>query len=92
MVATIKSRRRYCLLKRRYHLQSGDEALAAVWRAKQALVDATALPATFPALSKLTAAGYTTKEDLDGADDSELVEAGLNLSEARAAIAALAQL
>lgn len=55
-------------------------------------MDATALPATFPALSKLTAAGYTTKEDLDGADDTELVEAGLNHSEARAAIAALAQL
>lgn len=91
-MAAIKSRRRYCLLKRRHYLKYGDETLAAVWRAKQGLVDASLLPATFPALSKLTAAGYTTKEDLDGADADELVEAGLNISEARAAIAALAQL
>jgi hypothetical protein len=90
--ATVKSYRRYCLLKRRYNLLYGDEGLAAVWRAKQEAVPSTALPPTFPALTKLTAAGYTTKADLDGADQDELVGVGLTITEATAALAALAQL
>lgn len=92
MAATIKSYRRYCLQKRRFNLLYGDEALAAVWRAKQEAVPSTALPPTFPALSTLTAAGYTTKADIDGADSDELVGVGLTISEATAALAAFALL
>lgn len=90
--AEVKSYRRYCLLKRRYELQYGDMALAGVWRAKQEAVSATPLPLTFPALSVLSAAGYTAKEDIDGADQDELVGVGLTIIEAQAALAALAQL
>lgn len=92
MTATIKSHRRYCLLKRRYNLLCGEEGLAAVWRAKQEAVPSTALPSTFPALSTLAASGYTTKADIDGADQDELVGVGLTISEAVAALAALALL
>lgn len=64
--------RRYCLLKRLYWLDLGDYALAGVWRARQEEQPGTALPSTFPFLSRLTARGYTTREDLYGADVYEL--------------------
>lgn len=46
--------------------------LESVWKSKQEAQPGTALPATFPFLSDLADAGYTTREDLDGADEYEL--------------------
>lgn len=66
--------------------------MAAIWQAKQEEEPGTALPGSFPFLSKLQAAGYKTSEDLDGADATEMQLAGLSLREAEAAIAAFAKL
>lgn len=66
------SYRRYCLLKRLTWLELDDSAMAGVWRSKQEEQPGTALPSTFPYLYLLTPRGYTTREDLDGADVYEL--------------------
>ena len=51
------------------------------------------LPSTYPAYSKLTAAKYTAKADLDGADVDELRRfARLSNGEAEAALAAFSTL
>ena len=90
-VAEIKSVRRYCLHKRRQHAEALDDD-DTVWKAKQEAEPGTALPASFPARAKLVAAGYSTDVDLDGADETELVDAGLTTREAQAALAAFADL
>ena len=59
-----------------------------VWRAKQEAEPGTPLPATFPALAALSAVGYTTAEDVRGADELELRKAGLSINDARAVVAA----
>lgn len=88
-MALFKRPRRYYLLKRRYYLDLDDEAQAGLWRGKQEAEPGTALPATFPLLSRLAAAGYTTQEDLDGADPDELKRASFNQTEADQILAAL---
>ena len=56
-------------------------------------MSATALPLTFPLLSQLSAAHYTTVEDLTGADVAELRRrVQLKTSEAQAVLKALADL
>lgn len=67
----------------------GDYDLAGVWRWKQERQPGTALPDTFPLLTELDAAGYTTVEDLDGADVAELVRASFTSSQAKRILAAL---
>ena len=90
-MAETKSYRRYCLGKRQERAAEGDDN-DAVWKAKQEAEPGTALAATFPALSKLATAGYSTDTDLDGADEAELVRAGLTTREAAAVLAAFAAL
>jgi hypothetical protein len=81
--------RRYYLLKALVAAEQDDD-LAFTWRAKQAALAGAALAADFPARATLVAAGYSTTEDLDGADADELTRyAGLTRSQADAAIAAL---
>lgn len=91
-----KSARRYYLHKRKWHLLA-DSDMATQLHAKQAAEPGTALPATFPSLTKLATALYTTVEDLDGADATELTApvatgAGLTSREATAVLAALTPL
>lgn len=86
---SITTLRRFYLLKRRKARAFGDKGLEGVWRQKQEAESGTALAATFPAFAALSSAGYTTEEDLDGADIDELVEAGIPYHDASAAIAAL---
>jgi hypothetical protein len=81
--------RRYYLLKRHAAAARRDDGLAAAWHAKQELEPGTALPADLPALSRLNAAGYTAREDLDGATTDELQRHGLSHREASAVIKAL---
>lgn len=89
----IPSHRRYYLLKRLATAERHDFAISSVWQAKQEAESGTALPATFPHLSTISACGYTTEEDLDGADAGELIQyVGLNSQEAAAVISAAADL
>lgn len=91
-MATVSNHRRYCLAKRKFHEGSGDpnaDGLARVWRAKQEAIASTALPVGFPSLAQLTAAGYTTEADLEGADEDELVALGLTSQQALEVLAAL---
>lgn len=88
-MAEFKSVRRYYLRKRLRAAEVGDDALASTWQHKQEAETGTALPTTFPHAEALAALGYTTTEDLDGADVDELVCAGLKRRQAEDAIGAL---
>lgn len=60
---------------------------------KQIEEPGVALPTNFPSLAKLTAAHYTTIEDLNGAGTRELVaQVGLTNSQAETVLTALAAL
>lgn len=90
-MADIKSPRRYFLGKR---LEARDLGLGleSIWKTKQEAEPGTALPADFPLLSRLTDCGYTTEEDLDGADADELEQFGFHAREATEIFSALAEL
>ncbi len=90
--AAIKSVRRFYLLKRQAALEAGDEALSLVWRAKQEAEAGEALPAGFPCLSSLAEHGYSTEQDLNGANSDELLELGFSGRQVTAILAALAPL
>lgn len=86
---TIGTPRRYYLLKR-YAAKARRDPLEGTWRAKQEETAGAALPHDFPSRAKLVAAGYSTAEDLRGADAAELMtNASLSRREATAALAAL---
>lgn len=71
----------------------GDFETACVWRAKQEAQPGTPLPITFPFLLDLACGGYTTREDLDGADCFELVQiARLHKGDAQIVLTAFAAL
>lgn len=63
-----------------------------IWRAKQEAEPGAPLPSDFPYAERLAAAGYTTQEDLDGADEEELRCLGFQVREAQRILAALAAL
>jgi hypothetical protein len=87
------SYRRYLLLKRRYWLEMDNRAMEGVFRGLQEAQPGNALPVTFPFRIELAAAGYSTREDLTGADQRELwTMAGLSLRDADAVLTALAAL
>jgi len=87
------SPRRFYLSKRIAARLLGEHALSAIWKYQQEQQPNTALPVGFPSLVTLAAAGYTAAEDLEGADESELVEwARISNSAARAVLAAHAAL
>ncbi len=90
-MAEIRTSRRYYLLAARDADAVGDYAIAMALRGTQrATVPATALPTLAAALlTKLASAGYTTVEDLDGADIEELTENGLTRAEADTTLKAL---
>lgn len=87
-MAEIVSARRYYLHKR-IIARAQNTSLEPAWQARQEEMPGTALPASFPFLSELEAVGYTTREDLDGADADELVDhVSLSRRDAEAVIAA----
>jgi len=89
----MKSYRRYCHRMRMNERVLGNGQLESVWRYKQEAQPGTALPASFPFRTALAAAGYTTIEDLNGADECELQEiALLGVFDAQAVIAAITTL
>lgn len=87
----ITSLRRYYLLKRLASARIQSD-LASTWRAKQEAEPATALPSTFVLRDRLVAAGYSSKEDLHGADAEELRASGFSARDAKAILAAWATL
>lgn len=91
-MATIGTPRRHYLLKRLEARVYRDSDLETTWQAKQEAEPGTPLPGTFPFRAELAVFGYTTREDLDGADAEELERAGLALKEAESVISAIAAL
>lgn len=87
---SVRRARRFYLLKRCASRRSSD-GFEEVWRGMQEREPGTSLAATFPARALLVAAGYSTHEDVDGADVTELLQnvTGLGRSDAEAAIAAV---
>lgn len=87
---SVRRARRYYLLKRLSATRE-DSGLASAWRGLQEREPGTSLPASFPGRESLVAAGYTTIEDVDGADVSELLSnvPGLGRRDAEAALAAV---
>lgn len=91
-MSEVRNKRRYCLLKRiAFRRQNREDD---VWATKQAAIPGTALPADFPHLATLNTAGYSMREDLDGADVPELRRAAptLDKRQAEAVLAAFAAL
>lgn len=91
MTVSVVSPRRYYLLKRRTSEQMAD-GLEGYWRHKQEAILGSPLPTTFPLKKRLSDVGYTTVEDLTGADENELRSRGLSASDARAVLTALSTL
>lgn len=88
-MSTVGSPRRYYLLKSREATKRRDGALASAWRALQlGQPGGAALPATLAGYAALTAAGYVATNDVVGADEAELRDAGLSPSDARDVVAA----
>lgn len=89
-MSEFKSVRRYYLRKRLAAALVGDDN-AAVWQALQEAEAGVPLVTGFPSRTALVAAGYTTIEDVDGADAVELATyVGLSDHQAAAVLAALA--
>lgn len=91
-MSTLGSPRRYYLAKRHAAKAIGDKGLSLVWQQKQEAEPGTTLAASFPYASRLSAAGYTTKEDLEGADTRELYEQGFSTTEATYILAAVLEI
>jgi hypothetical protein len=88
-MALLKRPRRYYHGQRVVASVDLDWALAGAWRWKQEQEPGTPLPADFPYAARLEPLGYTTYEDLDGADVPELMRLGFSSSEAKAILAAV---
>jgi hypothetical protein len=88
----VYSVRRYYLLESLAADLRGEEAMADLFRQKQQSVPGTALADDFPSKSLLASAGYTTIEDVNGADAEELECAELTPKQAQAALSAIAAL
>lgn len=87
-MAEVRRPRRYYLHRRIQARQLCDNA-ELVWKAKQEAEAGTPLVDGFPLKTELAALGYTTTEDLDGADQAELERAGLTQQQAKTVIAAI---
>lgn len=91
-MSTLGSPRRYYLAKRHVARDLEDKGLELMWQAKQEVEPGTALPSDFPELSTLASLGYTTTEDLTGADEEELVDLGISPRTAQNILASFAEL
>lgn len=87
-MSTIENTRRFYLLKHFAECDSGFDGVS-VWRHKQESIAGTPLSAGFPSKDELADIGYSTVEDLAGADAKELTKRGLSSAEAAAILTAL---
>jgi hypothetical protein len=88
-MSEIKRPRRYYLHKRLQAALYEESDIELTWQAKQESEPGTPLPTSFPHRAALAAFGYTTSEDLDGADADELLRVGFSTDDAKAIIEAL---
>lgn len=88
-MADINLPRRYYLHKRLQARLYEDSDLELTWKAKQEAEPGTALPDDFPQLADLVELGYSTVEDINGADTDELALVGISSDTATAIIAAI---
>lgn len=92
MTQRITTHRRYCLLKRLAAKAQQWTAIEAVWQGKQEAEPGDSLPLDFPLRARLVTAGYSTVQDLNGADAEELQDACFTARESAIIFAALAPL
>jgi len=90
-VSEVRTARRYYLLNRRAAALTQSN-LEQVWQGLQENEPGTPFPAGFPKQQALIALGYEALEDLDGADEDELTEAGLSWTDAQAVLKAFARI
>lgn len=90
-MAEVNSHRRYAFLKMRAAAVE-QSPLESAWDGIRRGEPGTAIPTTFPARALLVAAGYLVVEEIDGADETELTNAGLSPQQAAAVIAAVESL
>lgn len=88
-MSTVGSLRRYALMKRRAAEEVGDLAIRDVWKGKQEAEPGTDLASDFPSRTRLVALGYSTMEDLIGADACELGSLGFGTRDTAAILAAV---
>lgn len=89
----VRNPRRYYLLQAQFIGDDvEDEALKLVWWGKQEAIAGTAVPLTFPFRAELDAIHYRALEDLDGADQAELINQGLPYFKAKAVLEAFAEI
>jgi len=89
---TIARSRRFYLLKRLAAKAEGQLSLASFWQARQEEEPGWLLSSSFPSRLALEKTGYTTMEDVAGADQTELRRAGLSSLDADAVILAVGPL
>lgn len=92
MAQICTSRRRYYLFERRAAVTREDLAIADMWQLKQQEEGGVELPSDFPYLARLNALFYSTREDVDGADECEFTELGFTTREAQAILTAFSAL
>lgn len=83
--------RRYCLLERLY-ARAHETGFEAFWHKRQIDEPGTPFPEDFPLVAELAPVGYVALEDLEGACEDELVDAGLEPQYARRVIEAYSEL
>jgi hypothetical protein len=88
----IRTTRRYYAAKAEASALAYEHDAEILWRARQQAEPGTLFPASVPLQEKLRAAGYVVLEDVLGADEAELLDAGLAEREAGAVVKALAAL
>jgi hypothetical protein len=89
----VNSARRFYLLSAQW--LEGDidqESLKQVWWGKQEGQPGTPFPADFPFQADLVAIHYKALEDLNGADQEELINQGLPYFKAKAVLEAFAEI
>lgn len=89
----VRNPRRFYLLKAQFIGDNVEtDVLQRVWWGKQEALAGTAIPPTFPFRADLDAIHYRALEDLDGADQQELINQGLAYFKAKAVLAAFAEI
>jgi len=70
-------------------LADENQPIADTWNAKRRALSGTPIPLTFPAYATLAGALYEVLEEVQGATETELINAGLTSSQSAAVIAAM---
>lgn len=87
----VNTHRRFAFLKMQAAV-ADQSPMGPAWDGIRKGDPGTELPANFPARTNLVSAGYLVVEEVDGADETELTNAGLSPQQAAAVIAAVESL